>query len=68
MWDALYQQDPPDVLDSEWAPEYFGDDIWYSDADYPVERDIIWKCMALDPSVGETEKGDFSALVMAGRG
>jgi hypothetical protein len=65
MWDALYQQDPPDVLDSEWAPEYFGDHIWYSDADYPVERDIIWKCMALDPSVGETEKGDFSAFVMA---
>ena len=28
MWDALYQQDPPDVLDSEWAPEYFGDHIW----------------------------------------
>lgn len=64
LWSALYQQDPPDVLDSEWDSDYFGDHIWYDDWEYPPNSDIIWKCMALDPSVGESERGDYSALVM----
>jgi predicted phage terminase large subunit-like protein len=62
MWDALFQQDPPDVLDSEWSADYFREHIWYTDA--PEPSTIIWRVMTLDPSVGESEKSDFSALIM----
>ncbi len=40
--------------------EYFQDSIWF-DA-WPVE-DIVFRCMAVDPSLGKTELSDYSAIV-----
>lgn len=60
-WYSLYQQTPLDVTDSEWPAEYFPDTMWYDEV--PEGTEIIGKVMALDPSVGETEKADYSALV-----
>lgn len=66
MFDALYQQQPPRVLDSEWPSEYFDDHIWYdSDAEFP--GDSICTTMALDPSLGKTEQSDYSAYVIVRR-
>lgn len=62
MWRALYQQDPPATLNSEFSPDYFRDSIWFDE--WPAPDQIIWKVMALDPSVGRTDKSDFSAIVM----
>lgn len=59
MWESLYQQNPPSVLDSEFDASYFGDWMWFDKwPDNP-----IWKVMALDPSVGRTDKSDYSAYV-----
>lgn len=60
MWEALYQQNPPDVLDAEWPSSYF-DGIGFDD--WPHESEQIWRAMALDPSLGRSEKADYSALV-----
>lgn len=63
IWDALYQQEPPDVLDAEWPQHYFADifvDAW------PAERLIC--TVALDPSLGESEKSDYSAFVAVSKG
>lgn len=60
MWEALYQQNPPEVLDSEWDPEYFGEHLMY-EADREVEP--RFRIMTLDPSVGNNEKSDYSAIV-----
>lgn len=63
MWDALYQQIPPETIDSEWPPEYF-DDIWADEL--PRERQIC--VVSLDPSLGETDKSDYSAYIAACKG
>ena len=60
LWDAMYQQAPPSVLDAEWPPDYFGEHIWFT-GECPKP---IWKVLALDPSVGATEKADYSAFIM----
>jgi len=63
MWEALYQQQPPTVLDSEFDAAYFdGDDIWFGD--WPPEDEILWRVLVLDPSLGKTDKSDYSAFVM----
>ena len=62
MWEALYQQHPPEVLDAEWSPEYFTDAVWFDD--WPADEQIQWRVMALDPSVGRTDKADYSAYVL----
>ena len=59
IWDWLFQQDGPDVLDSEWSSDYFRDMFYTS-----LPDEIIWRSVTLDPSVGESEKGDFSAIIM----
>jgi predicted phage terminase large subunit-like protein len=63
MWDALYQQTPPTVLDAEWPQEYFAD-IW---ADRWPEQRLI-TVVALDPSLGKTDKSDYSAYVCVAKG
>jgi phage terminase large subunit-like protein len=45
----------------EWPAEYFTDSIWY-DGEPPTE--YLVKVMALDPSLGQTDKSDYSAFVM----
>lgn len=62
MWEALYQQRPPRVLDCEWPAEYFGDHIWF-DGDPPATIDC--RALALDPSLGHTELADYSAYVQS---
>ena len=66
QWEALYQQEPPDILDSEWPAEYFGDDIWFDE--WPHKNDCILRVVALDPSLGKTDKADYSAFVYLAKG
>lgn len=61
MWEALYQQEPPDIINTEFPSEYFEDHIWF---DYwPADRDIVCKVIAIDPSLGKTDKSDYSAII-----
>jgi predicted phage terminase large subunit-like protein len=65
MWEALYQQVPPETMDTEWPPEYFAD-IW---SDYwPPENERVITVVALDPSVEESDKSDYSAFVAVCKG
>lgn len=63
MWEALYQQNPPEILDSEWPPEYF-DGIWVERL--PTDRQLL--AVALDPSLGKSSKADYSAFVAVAKG
>ena len=62
MWEALYQQRPPEVLDAEFRPDYFKDDIWFDQ--WPLAEAVVDRVMTLDPSLGEGETCDYSAFVM----
>lgn len=62
MWEALYQQEPPEVLDSEWDPSYFGPHIMFDE--WPSPERTRFKLITLDPSVGAGEKTDYSAIVL----
>lgn len=62
MWEALYQQNPPEVLDAEFRAECFGDHIWFDQ--WPREEEILYRVIALDPSLGESDKSDYSAFAM----
>lgn len=61
MWDALYQQRPPVVLDSEWDAEYFHDRIMFEEE---PKGDGCFKVAFLDPSVGESSKSDYAAVTL----
>ena len=63
MWEALYQQVPPDTIDSEWPREYF--EGIYADA---IPSDSSLTVAALDPSLGKTTKSDYSAFVAVTKG
>jgi predicted phage terminase large subunit-like protein len=65
MWEALYQQNPPDVLDSEWPREYF--ENIYTDY-WPPKNKRHLLVVALDPSLGKTDKADYSAFVAVAKG
>lgn len=61
MWDALYQCDPSDVIDSEFPAEFFADDIFF---DYwPHPSRIVSRVVYVDPSMGKSEKSDYSAII-----
>lgn len=60
MWEALYQQKPPTALDTYFDPVYF-ENIWCERWPEPERRLIT--VVALDPSVEENEKADYSAFV-----
>ncbi len=64
MWEALYQQNPPDVLNSKWPAEYFHEGIWFDTWDQAPQ--LHYKVTALDPSVGKTDKACYSAFVWLG--
>jgi len=61
MWQALYQQQPPEMLDSEFDPAYFGPHIWFGQPPEPAR--VVLRVMALDPSLGHTDRSDYSAIV-----
>jgi predicted phage terminase large subunit-like protein len=63
MWQALYQQQPPVVLDAEFSPEYFRDEDNFRR--FPDEQYIKYKILTLDPSLGKSEKSDYSAYILA---
>lgn len=62
MWEALYQQRPPEVLDAEFRPQYFKDTIWFDQ--WPAAERVVDRVMTLDPSLGESDVCDYSAFVM----
>lgn len=61
MWEALYQQNPPEVLDAEFDTNWFGDHVMFDE--WPDPASIRFKIMALDPSLGGSAKADYSAFV-----
>lgn len=65
MWEALYQQNPPDVLDSEWPREFF-DNIYTEKWPGRERRHLL--VTALDPSLGKTDKADYSAFIACAKG
>ena len=64
---ALYQQDPAEASQAEWAPELFGDWIWVPPEKWPQEFDLRVVCV--DASKGRSDQqGDYSAIVFLGVG
>jgi predicted phage terminase large subunit-like protein len=63
MWEALFQQEPPLSLNSEWPAHYFTD-IW--SAGCPVDKHL--SVVALDPSLGKTDKSDYAAFINVDKG
>lgn len=60
QWEALYQQNPPENLDAEFPPEWFEGDVFFDR--WP---DVMhWKIMYVDPSLGKTDKADYSAYIL----
>lgn len=47
----------------EWPGEYFNDSIWYDGQ--PPATETLCRVMALDPSLGRTDKSDYSAMIFA---
>jgi predicted phage terminase large subunit-like protein len=64
IFEALYQQQPPDIIDTEFPSEYFGDHIWFDESDYPRPQDITNRVIYVDPSMGKSDKSDYSAIIM----
>lgn len=65
MYEALYQQNPPDIIDSEWPSEYFADHIWFDR--WPAHEDFVCKVISIDPSLGKTDHSDYSAIIALGK-
>ncbi|MSR59521.1 MAG: hypothetical protein EXS05_18075 [Planctomycetaceae bacterium] len=61
-WQALYQQQPAAANDLEWEECYFGPELWPDHWPDLFETAVV----AIDPSIGEAKKGDYSAIVFAG--
>jgi predicted phage terminase large subunit-like protein len=65
MFEALYQQNPPDIIDSEWPSHYFDDGIWFDELP-PMDRTAC-RVIAIDPSLGKSDTSDYSAIIEATR-
>ncbi len=62
---ALYQQDPSEASNSEWAAELFGDWIWVPPEKWPKKFDLRVVCV--DASKGAKDGlGDYAAIVFLG--
>lgn len=68
MWDALYQQNPPSTLNNEFPREWFGESIWFDAWPHDIANAEPYEAwaMAIDPSLGKTDKSDYSAIVWGG--
>jgi predicted phage terminase large subunit-like protein len=64
MWESLYQQNPPDVLDAEFSPAYFPDDMWFQE--WPELNTFVHRIQTCDPSLGKTDKSDYQAHILMG--
>ena len=62
MWQAMYQLEPPAVIDAEFDPSLLGESVMFND--WPHPNSIRFTVIALDPSVGKTDKSDYSAFVI----
>ncbi len=62
LWSALYDQEPPDMLDTKWPADYFHEGLWFEE--WPDPQETTWKVLALDPSCGERDTSAYSAYVM----
>ena len=62
QWEALYQQNPPQLLDAEWEEQYFADALLFDE--WPSADQTQWRLIALDPSLGRTAKSDYSAFIL----
>lgn len=60
-WLSQYQQTPSQHAQVEWPDSYFND-IWRRTI--PDPDNIGFRVMFLDPSLGKTEKADYSAFVI----
>ena len=66
MFAALYQLNPAEAGGTEWAPEYFGKDIWCTEEDWPAHFEVSG--IGVDPSKGAKDKqGDYCGIVFVGR-
>lgn len=61
MWEALYQQRPPEVLDSTWDSQLFGDHVMFDR--WPDSSRIQFRVISLDPSLGNSETSDYSVFI-----
>lgn len=59
-WSALYQQRPSQHEQAEWPSKYF-DGSWARMI--PDPENIAYSVVMLDPSLGRTDKSDYSAFV-----
>lgn len=57
-----YEAQFTDIDGAEWPGEYFDDSIWFDD--WPAAQDIRFRIVYLDPSLGATDRSDYSAFVM----
>jgi predicted phage terminase large subunit-like protein len=62
-WQALYQLRPGNYGRYHWPAEYFRD-IWADPEDWPEAFEVL--VIALDPSIGRTSKGDYTAAIKLG--
>jgi predicted phage terminase large subunit-like protein len=62
QWESLYQQNPPQLLDAEWEANYFAESVMFDE--WPSADRIQWRLVTLDPSLGRTDKSDYSAFIM----
>jgi predicted phage terminase large subunit-like protein len=64
---ALYQQNPTDGTEVEWAAEFFGDWMWVPPEKWPQQLNLRVVCV--DASKGASDKlGDYCAIVFLGYG
>jgi predicted phage terminase large subunit-like protein len=47
---------------ADWPAEYFSPSIYFDD--WPKHSEIICRTMFVDPSMGKTDKSDYSAIIM----
>jgi predicted phage terminase large subunit-like protein len=62
MGPHAFAQEFINIEGAEFSPEYFHDGIWFDT--WPDESQTQLRVIALDPSLGEKDKSDFSAFVM----
>ena len=62
MWEALYQGNPPTVLDAEFDPSLFSESVMFDQ--WPSPDDTRFRVIALDPSMGKSNKSDYSSFAI----